>query len=67
MFFLKELAEGLHSYYNVHRFLVEDDAELQNARLALISAVAQVLRNALDILGVSAPEKMYREETTENN
>lgn len=66
VFFLKELAEGLHSYYNVHRFLVEDDAELQNARLALISAVAQVLRNALGILGVSAPEKMYREETEPN-
>ena len=65
VFFLKELAEALHSYYNVHRFLVEDDAELQNARLALISAVAQVLRNALGILGVSAPEKMYREEAAE--
>src|SRR3546814_5758819 len=32
VFYLKDLAEGLHSYYNVHRFLVEDDAELQNAR-----------------------------------
>ncbi|AXQ31491.1 arginine--tRNA ligase [Solimonas sp. K1W22B-7] len=64
VFFLKDLAEGLHSYYNIHRFLVDDDAELQNARLALISAVGQVLRNALGLLGVSAPEKMYREETT---
>lgn len=58
VFYLKDLAEGLHSYYNVHRFLVDDDAELQNARLALIAATAQVLRNGLRILGVSAPEKM---------
>lgn len=58
VFFLKDLAEALHSYYNVHRFLVDDDAELQNARLALIAATGQVLRNGLAILGVSAPEKM---------
>src|SRR3546814_5408282 len=44
VFYLKDLAEGLHSYYNVHRFLVEDDAELQNARLALVAAIAQVLQ-----------------------
>ncbi|NGY06456.1 arginine--tRNA ligase [Solimonas terrae] len=58
VFYLKDLAEALHSYYNVHRFLVDDDAELQTARLALIAATAQVLRNGLGILGVSAPEKM---------
>jgi len=62
VFYLKDLAEALHSYYNLHRFLVDDDAELQNARLALVRATGQVLRNALAILGVSAPEKMYREE-----
>jgi arginyl-tRNA synthetase len=58
VFFLKDLAEALHSYYNSQRFLVDDDAELQNARLALIAATAQVIRNGLGILGVSAPEKM---------
>ncbi len=58
VFFLKDVAEALHSYYNVHRFLVEDDPELQAARLALIKATGQVIRNGLDILGVSAPEKM---------
>lgn len=58
VFFLKDLAEALHGYYNVHRFLVEDDPELQSARLALIRATAQVIRNGLRILGVSAPEKM---------
>lgn len=56
-FYLRDLAEALHSYYNVHRFLI-DDAELQAARLGLATAIAQVLRNGLSILGVSAPEKM---------
>ncbi len=56
-FYLKSLAADFHSYYNASRFLVEDDA-LKFARLALIAAVAQVIRNGLAILGVSAPEKM---------
>ncbi|MEW6167396.1 MAG: arginine--tRNA ligase [Pseudomonadota bacterium] len=58
VFFLKDLAEALHGYYNVHRFLVDDDPELQSARLALIKATGQVIRNGLGLLGVSAPEKM---------
>jgi arginyl-tRNA synthetase len=56
-FYLKELAASFHSYYNASRFLVEDEA-LKLARLALIASVAQVMRNGLAILGVSAPEKM---------
>ncbi len=56
-FYLKELAADFHSYYNASRFLVEDE-KLKLARLALIGAVAQVLRNGLALLGVSAPEKM---------
>lgn len=55
--YLKELASDLHSYYNDTKFLV-DDAETKLARLALISATRVVLRNGLDLLGVSAPEKM---------
>ncbi len=56
-FYLKELAADFHSYYNASRFLVED-GRVKLARLALIAAVAQVLRNGLALLGVSAPEKM---------
>ncbi len=56
-FYLKELAADFHSYYNASRFLV-DDERLKLARLALIDAVAQVLKNGLALLGVSAPEKM---------
>src|SRR5574340_454915 len=56
-FYLKELAADFHSYYNASRFLVEDRA-VKCARLALIAAVAQVLKNGLALLGVSTPEKM---------
>ncbi len=56
-FYLKELAAAFHSYYNASRFLVDDDA-IKRARLALIAAAAQVMRNGLALLGVGAPEKM---------
>lgn len=56
-FYLKELAAEFHSYYNATRFLV-DDVKLKNARLALVTAIRQVLRNGLTLLGVSCPEKM---------
>ncbi|TBO29234.1 arginine--tRNA ligase [Aquabacterium lacunae] len=56
-FYLRDLASAFHSYYAAERFLV-DDAELSRARVALLSATAQVLRNGLALLGVSAPEKM---------
>ncbi len=56
-FYLKELAAQFHSYYNAEQFLV-DDPVLRRARLALVVATGQVVRNGLDVLGVSAPEKM---------
>jgi len=56
-FYLKELAADFHSYYNASRFLVEDET-VKCARLALIAATAQVMRNGMALLGVSAPEKM---------
>ena len=55
--YLRELANDFHTYYNAHPFLV-DTGSLRNARLALILATRQVIRNGLDLLGVSAPESM---------
>ena len=55
--YLRDLAHDLHTYYNAHRFIV-DDAELRDARLMLIYGTRQVLRNGLGVLGVSAPEIM---------
>lgn len=56
-FYLRDLASELHGYYNAERVLV-DDEKLKLARMALMAAVRQVLRNGLAILGVSAPERM---------
>jgi len=56
-YYLKDLAGEFHSYYNAEQFLVPDNG-LRLARLALIIAVRQVLRNGLTLLGVSSPEKM---------
>jgi arginyl-tRNA synthetase len=55
--YLRDLANQFHSWYNAHQFLV-DDAELRDARLALASAVGQVIKNGLTLMGVSAPDKM---------
>ena len=55
--FLRDLANTLHTYYNAEQFIVEE-AALRNARLTLVLAVQQVIRNGLGILGVSAPETM---------
>lgn len=56
-YYLKDLAGDLHSYYNAQQFLVEDEA-VKHARLALVYATRFVVQNGLQLLGVSAPEKM---------
>lgn len=61
-YYLKDLAGELHGLYATCQFLV-DDEELKHARLALIAAARQVLRIGLGLLGVSAPERMSRDET----
>jgi len=59
-FYARDLAAAFHTYYAAERFLVADDA-MARARLALLAATASVLRNALAVLGVGAPEAMHRE------
>jgi len=56
-FYLRDLAACYHSYYDAERILV-DDEQVKLARLSLVAATAQVIRNGLAVLGVSAPEKM---------
>ncbi|MFG6447720.1 arginine--tRNA ligase [Roseateles sp. BYS180W] len=59
-FYLRDLAGAFHSYYAAERFLGQE-AGLTRARMALLAATRQVLRNALAVLGVSAPDAMERE------
>jgi arginyl-tRNA synthetase len=56
-FYLTELASTFHSYYNKHRVLTDERA-LTLARLYMVSAVRTIVRNGLNMMGVSAPESM---------
>ncbi|MEK4139269.1 arginine--tRNA ligase [Kurthia sp. FSL E2-0154] len=56
--YIQELAATFHSFYNAEKVLDADQPERSAARLALITAVAQTLKNALKLVGVAAPEKM---------
>ena len=62
-FYARALAAAFHSYYAAERFLV-DDADLARARMALLAATAQVLKNALGVLGVDAPQRMERDTSS---
>ena len=55
--YVQELAQEFHSFYNSNR-VIGEDKELMNARLGLMAAIKITLKNALDILAVSAPERM---------
>ncbi|WP_416147809.1 arginine--tRNA ligase [Salipaludibacillus sp. HK11] len=55
--YVHELAQALHSFYNAEK-VISDDEALTHARLALMEAVRITLNNALDLIGVKAPEKM---------
>ena len=56
-FWLRDCAADFHSWYNAERVLV-DDVSLRHARLKLADATRQVLCNGLELLGVSAPQRM---------
>ncbi|HLU61218.1 MAG TPA: arginine--tRNA ligase [Gammaproteobacteria bacterium] len=55
--YLNDVATAFHTWYHAQKFLVEDET-IRNARVALAEAAAQVIRNGLGLLGVSAPESM---------
>ncbi len=59
-FYLRDLSGAYHSYYAAERVL-DQAPELTRARVALLAATRQVIRNALAVLGVSAPDVMARE------
>lgn len=56
-FYIQELASLFHSYYNKYR-IISDDSKLTEARLVLITCIQVVLKKALELLGINAPEKM---------
>ena len=56
--YLISLSSSFHSFYNAYKVIDPEDPALSNERLGLVLAVKQVLENALDLIGVSAPETM---------
>lgn len=56
--YIQKLASYFHSFYGAHKILDADQPDLTNQRLALLTATKITLRNALDLIGISAPEKM---------
>jgi arginyl-tRNA synthetase len=57
VYYLRDVANAFHSYYQAEKWIA-DEADLRNARLTLVQAAGQVIRNGLALLGVSAPESM---------
>jgi arginyl-tRNA synthetase len=55
--YLQKLATGFHKFYSLHR-VISTDFELSKARLALVKAVRIVMANGLNLLGITAPERM---------
>jgi arginyl-tRNA synthetase len=56
-YYMIEVARDFHYFYQKHR-VVSDDRELTRARLYLISKTAEIIRNGLELIGVSCPERM---------
>ncbi|SFB03441.1 MULTISPECIES: arginine--tRNA ligase [unclassified Bacillus (in: firmicutes)] len=56
--YIYDLASDFHSFYNAEKVLDTDNLERTKARLALIKTVQMTLKNAMALIGVSAPEKM---------
>ncbi|UTL72414.1 arginine--tRNA ligase [Bacillus halotolerans] len=56
--YIYDLASGLHSFYNAEKVIDPENEEKSRARLALMKATQITLNNALQLIGVSAPEKM---------
>jgi arginyl-tRNA synthetase len=57
VYYLREVANAVHTYYNTEKWIVEE-TDLRNARLALVLAAGQVIRNGLALLGLPSPESM---------
>ncbi len=57
VYFLRDLANDFHSYYNDHKF-ISDDAEKMHARINLVCACKEIFKNGLSLLGVNAPKEM---------
>ncbi|MGL4336118.1 MAG: arginine--tRNA ligase [Turicibacter sp.] len=56
--YINDLATAFHSLYNAEKVINEENVQKTNEKLALIKALQLTMRNALDLIGVTAPERM---------
>ena len=56
--YINDLATAFHSLYNAEKVINEENVEKTNEKLALIKALEITIKNALELIGVSAPERM---------
>ena len=56
--YIQSLAAAIHGFYSECRVIDRDNLDVTSSRLALIKASQVVMKNALGVLGVSAPDKM---------
>lgn len=56
--YIQKLAKLFHSYYNEYKVIINDNALLTAQRLTLVLAIKQIMANALNLIGIKAPEKM---------
>lgn len=57
-YYLINLAQLFHSYYNAHRFINDDDIELTKSRLCLLKILQKTVKKGLLLLGIESPERM---------
>lgn len=57
-YYLINLAQSFHSYYNSHRFINESDLDLTYSRLSLLFLLQQLIKKGLSLLGIDSPERM---------
>ena len=57
-YYLINLAQLFHSYYNAHRFINEEDLELTQSRLSLLYLLQKLIKKGLSLLGIDSPERM---------
>lgn len=53
-----EIAKAFNKFYNLHKIATAEDNEIKNARLKLVEATAQVIKNGLNLLGINTVESM---------
>ncbi|EGO87677.1 hypothetical protein CBCST_10356, partial [Clostridium botulinum C str. Stockholm] len=56
--YIIDVAKAFNKFYNAHNIMATEDMAVKNARLKLVEATCQVIKNGLDLLGIEVVEEM---------